>query len=694
MTDEDNSLYFANKSAEETSAILLTRAHAWYNELNYNGYLDKVRTMWAAYHGAYFNDFDNGHSVNFSGEQGELVNIAVNHIRNLATNMLVMITATRPALQARANNTDHKSVIQTKLANGLLDYYLREKRLEVYLKKAVEYAIVLGSGYIKLEWNATSGQIYDYTDDEPEYEKNDVTGAIEPKIDDEGNPVVKPGIPIYEGDLDFTNLSPFDVVFDSNREDQRHDWVLCRTFKNRYDLVAKYPELKDKILAVNTKDLKTSYISSFSYDKTDLIPVYEFYHRRSEAIPDGRYLLFVSGDAVLLDSPMPYRDLPVYRISPADILGTPFGYTPLFDVLPIQDAINSLYSTILTNQNAFGVQNILIPRGADVSISELSGGLNIVEANMQAGPITPLNLTQTPPEVFNFLTMLERVAETITGINSVARGNPESSLKSGTALALVQSMALQYMSGLQQSYVQLIEDVGTGIINTLRDFAEVPRIAMITGIRNRSRMKEFTGDDLSNVNRVTVDIGNPLARTTAGKVQMAEQMLQMGLITTPEQYELVLSTGQLDLLTENTESELLTIIKENEYLIEGKPIIAVITDDHAKHIKQHKAVLADPDLRMDPDLVQRTTGHIQEHINLLRTVDPDLLAIIGEKPLGPPGGSPANQQQQNVPNSSMQGQVPQTMSGQQPPMPNQPNMPSPPAPFNNLPVLAQDLIPQ
>ena len=52
--------------------------------------------------------------------------------------------------------------------------------------------------------------------------------------------------------------------------------------------------------------------------------------------------------------------------------------------------------------------------------------------------------------------------ETLSGVNSVARGNPEASLQSGTALAMVQSQALQFMSGLQQSYIQLIEDVGTG----------------------------------------------------------------------------------------------------------------------------------------------------------------------------------------------------------------------------------------
>jgi hypothetical protein len=69
----------------------------------------------------------------------------------------------------------------------------------------------------------------------------------------------------------------------------------------------------------------------------------------------------------------------VYCIAPAYYLGTPFAYTPMFDLLGLQDAVNSLYSTVLTNQTAFGVQNILVPQGSNISISELSGNLNETE---------------------------------------------------------------------------------------------------------------------------------------------------------------------------------------------------------------------------------------------------------------------------------------------------------------------------
>lgn len=651
---QSDGIYFAAKEAEKTATVLLSKANAWYNQLYNNGYLDRVREMWMAYHGAYYTGPSGSHRVSFGGEQGELVNLAINHIRNIAQHILTMITSNRPAFQARATNTDPKSLIQAKLANDLLDYYMREKRLEKYLRIAVEYAVVLGSGFVKMDWNATSGQQYD--------------------INEEIN------TPIYEGDVEFSNLSPYDVVFDTSKESStEHDWVLCRTFKNKFDLAAKYPEFGDQIKTLETKSQMMRYrMELVSFEETDDIPVYEFYHKRTESMPDGRYLLFLSANITLLDSPMPYRQLPVFRIAPSDILGTPYGYTPMFDLLPIQDAVNSLYSTILTNQYTFGVQNIYVPRQADVQMKSLEGGLNIIEGNAGAGKPEPLNFTQTPAEVFQFLRMLETQMETISGVNSVARGNPEASLKSGTALALVQSMALQFISGLQQQYVHLLEDVGTGLINMLKDFAAVPRIAMIAGEANKYYVEqEFTGDDLSQVNRVLVDVGNPMSKTTAGKLQMATELIQYGIVKTPEEYFTILNTGQINAMTDGVQNEIFGARKENQMMAKGIKVPALAIDQHVLHIKEHRNSISDPELRQNMDLVENVMGHILEHVELLRSVDPNLLMILGEQPIPPAGGTPANQPApQDMVNSS---QAPQAGMEGPPPgpgdMPNMPNMP-------------------
>jgi hypothetical protein len=621
-------IYFANKEASECASTLLVRADSFYNALTSNQYVEKLYNMWRAYHGAYADYLGSGHRVVFTGEQGELVNIPINHFRNLAQHILAMITANRPVMETRAINTDYKSYAQTILANGVLDYYMREKGLEDAIKKACELSIVLGAGFIKLAWNATGGDVYEVDPDTQE--------------------------PIYEGELEFQNLTPLDVVFDGTKENyQENEWVLCRTFKNRYDLIAKYPDLKDKILAVPSKMQSNIYrLAVWSNDDTDDIPVYEFYHKSTEAVPEGRYMQFLSAEATLIDTKMPYRNMPVFRVAPSDILGTPYGYSPMFDVFPIQEGINSLYGTIMTNQNAFGVQNIYVPRGADIAVGGLSGGLNLIEANAKPEPI---NLTQTPPEVFKFLDMLIQASETISGVNSVVRGNPEASLKSGTALALVQSQALQFISGLQQSYVKLIENVGTSLINILKDFSKTPKLIKLVGKNNRPLMKEFTGDKIADINRVVVDMGNPLSKTIAGRVQMAEQMMQMKIIKDPMQYIQVMNTGRLEAIYEGDQAELLLIKSENEQMLDGEVPLVSPLDQHSLHIQEHRAVIADPDLRKNPSLVKTTMDHIEAHMNALRNTDPALLQMIGEQPQGPVGGSPASPDQQQPPQGALQG---------------------------------------
>lgn len=667
----NNTQYFAAQEADATAASLLKKSESFYNTMTANAYLKKLKQMYLAYHGVFDEESGNGgHDISFGGEQGELVNLPVNHFRNIADHMYTMITQNRPIMEARAINTDYKSLAQTYLANGILDYYMREKHLEDALKEAVKMSIVLGAGFIKLEWNATAGESVDVDDETGEF--------------------------IFEGELEFSNLSPFDVVFDGTKDSWKQDWVLCRSTKNRFDLIAKYPELEEQIRACPSRiDKEKINFSTFTNDDTDDIFIYEFYHKRTEALPDGRYILFVSADAVLMDAPMPYRTLPVFRISPANVMGTPYGYSPLFDLYPIQKCINAEYSAIMTNHNAFAVQNIFVPTGANITVEALEGGLNVIRGEAKPEPLNP---TETPAEVFKFLEMLIQSMETISGVNSVSRGNPEASLKSGNALALVQSMSLQFISGLQQSYVRLIEDVGTALISILKDFATTPKVVALVGKNNRPLLKEFTGEEISAINRVVVDVGNPLSRSIAGRVQMAEQMMQMGIIQNPNHYFQIMNTGRLDVAYEDEMDEMMSIRRENEFLMEGKPIIVSPLDKHSQHIQQHRSVLADPELRQDASLVKLVMDHIQEHLDALRNVDPALLGMIGEQQLPPPGMMPMDPNAPPPP----EGEAPPP--GESPlapePMPSGPEMaasvqapgiPTPPAPFENAPVTADQL---
>lgn len=651
-----DNVYFALKPGPDAAEVLLEKIDSWSMLINTTGYLDKLKASWRAYFGAYYTDASNGHQITFGGEQGELTQFPVNHYANLASHIITMTTSTRPAMDARAMNNDLKSGAQTKLANGILDYYLREKNLEQYLKQAVEHAVIMGAGFISLGWNATAGEIYDYMDDEQ-------TG--EPDLDR----------PIYEGDIEFRNHSPFDVVMDGTKENQQHDWYIIRSWKNRYDLAAKYPEWAEKLLGLQTKSEIERYtfgIKTLANEETDDVPIYEFYHKKTEAVPNGRYMLFCESDIVLQDIGLPYRVLPVFRIAYRELLGTPYGYTSMFDCLPLQEQLNALYSAVATNQNTSAVQNFWTKPNGGLIVSQLAGGMNLIESNDKPEVLT---LCSTPKEVFDFINIIKQDMETITGINSVARGDPQASLRTGAALALVQSQALQFISGLQESYVELIENVGSSIIRILQDYAKTPRLVAIVGKTNKTLLKQFQADDISNICRVYVDVGNPLAKTIAGRMELAQNMMQYGGLSDPKQIYQVMSTGVIQDMDDDVLGTLNLIKSENEALMDGEVPPVISFDQHKEHIDNHVKCLNDPELRKDAGLVQRVTKHIQDHIAALQNTNPELLQLLGQQPLpplalpGPPQGGPqpGPQGPMSPPQNGPMAQPPAGQQGQQVP---------------------------
>jgi hypothetical protein len=261
-------------------------------------------------------------------------------------------------------------------------------------------------------------------------------------------------------------------------------------------------------------------------------------------------------------------------------------------------------------------------------------------------------------------------------------------------------MSLQFISGLQHNYVKLIEGIGTSLINILKDYAKTPKTLSLVGKNNRPMLKEFTSDSIQDINRVIVTVGNPLARTTAGRVQMAEQMLQMGLIKNPQEYFQVMNTGAIETMYESDMNELLLIKRENEFMMEGKEVMADIWDTHQLHIMEHKGLLSDPELRMNPDLRALVSSHIEEHIDMLRNVSPDVLLMTGQQPIQAPpppqqGGAGGQMDQMMQPPSGMPPNPEDMITGQGNMGGQQlPNMPTPPAPFESLPVNPQDMVPQ
>lgn len=603
---------WATMPPEEIGQYLQHKVESYYNALNSSPYTMLLRNSYYTY---YDNLFNGGQTSNV-GTNGEFTMIGVNHFKNLLDHQKTIICQQRQEMTCLPINTDFQSLADVKVGNKLLDYYEHNKKMGKYIDRAVFHALLYGTGYSTVEWDASQGDEYTM----------DMASATNLKT----------------GDLVFANYTPFDCIIDLTKSSaEEHQWHIMRKWVNRFDLIAKFPQYEEEILALPNKNnvdgttIIMNMMMLATDDETDDVALYTFYHKKTDAVKEGRIVQFCSADLVLLSTPMPYRHYPVLRLSAGELEDTPFGYTTSFSLLQLQEMLNSLYSAAITNMESGAVNNIWVPDGCNITEPMVVGGNNYNVYNKEAGKPEVLELCKTPEEVFTMINMIKQDMNALSGISDVTRGQIPSANMSGSAMAYSNNMSLQFLNHLQQSRVFMQESQANLTISMLQDFADVPRNAAIAGKSNEAFMGEFSKKDLAGIDRVSAQTVNPAIKTPAGMAAVAQELLAAKLVNA-KQYLQLHATGEIETMYEGPSNELLLIKSENEDLMEGKQCIVSVMDDHLTHISEHRFVSSNPEVRKDPAKLQAVHDHILWHLKELASLPP-LIAQITNQPMNPPG---------------------------------------------------------
>lgn len=651
--------YWASLPAEQVGGEIQKRIDDFYHHLEASGLFRRIQKAYNSYYGISKSGFDSS-NISAGGKAGELKKIKISHYRSVLQTILNMTTKDPPTFSARAINSDSESMAQVKFSEGLLDYYKREKSLNAKLRDAAELALSMTEGWLVRDWNPALGQ--------------EVTADIES------------GRIVKGGDIDIHVKGPLDIAREVRRQDNKHEWIAIGHELNKWNVVALKPELTEVILNEDTYQEKR--LTLINYDKnnistpsSDLVRVWEFRHVITPAMPKGRRLFMLPGGRVFDDELWEWDSLMASSVAPSPLHMTAFSYTPAFDLLVIQDALDTLYSAAFTNQATFGVQNVWSRKGDGLTVTQLGTGLQHFQTLEM--PPQAINLTHTPPEIFSLINMFKQDLELLSGANSTVRGNPPEGVKAGNAMALLASQAIQFNSGFQESLYTLAEETATDIIRLTQKHATTERPAHITGRFNRTFVHQYSGKNISRIARVFVERVNPLSKTTAGKVQIADSYAQQGWIKHPSQYQQLLETGRMEPLTEGDFAEFISIKSENEKLLNGKYVQAIIFENHPLHIAEHRALLNTPEAKENPKLVAAVTQHILEHEILWPQLAQrsGLLAASGimPPPLPPPPGPAPMEQPPGAPAPSGPPDSPVDPAAANPPQGTPPvNMPTNP----------------
>lgn len=610
--------YFAAVPKDRLIGELNARRDAYYNWILVTGRLARWRIAYNTYYGQ--RGQHNSSFVTAGGDKGELSFLMSNEYRNLVRHLLVMTMQSRPSLETVSINTDAQSKASSYVAKGLIEYYRRDGKIDDNTYAAAEIALINDTGWVFNEWDKSLGQ----------------NAGADPST----------GTIVRQGDIKSRARTPLDVVIDFTKLDHHnHDWRMVRDAVNKFDLAAQYPEKADKITSI-TRDSVSDSIFRFGElalfytgDTSPDIDMWTFYHRKSPSMPRGRMVQMVD-DIILYDGPIPYRRLPGNRICPSEMILSAMGYSDTNDLLGLQDVMDALISSGVTNMTTCGVNNVWTKPSPNFDFEQLAQGFNLIESDERP---EVLQMNKLTPEWFSLVNFIVGRMEAISGVNSVARGNTQQQDLSGAAMALLQSMSIQFNTGLVKSVNKMVEDNGNDIIMLTQDFANEPKMGMIIGEKNKYMMKEYSGKDLAGIQRVYCRQSNPMKDTTSGRLTIIQEAAKtQGGLTKPEFAE-ILDTGNTDCLLEAGRNAKLSIDQENEALIRGEVPPVLFNDFHPNHIgiDGHGSILLSPESRKDPELLARVKQHMEDHLRVWQATDLNILRAYGIPPYIPPA-PPAN----------------------------------------------------
>ncbi|UJR78925.1 hypothetical protein [Sandaracinus amylolyticus] len=635
-----NDRYWAAETGDKLATQVASRYLEYLKDLDDKGMIGIWNQVASVYYG-----YDPGTDacatwVTEAGEAGEWLHLHVNEFASLVRHQLLLTTADKLAFEAKASNDSPEADAQAHLGNQVIRFYQHDGKLESLLVQACERMLLFGGGYLVQLWDAFAG---------PE-------SGIEyvAELDDNGDPLVEvvesDGIQVERpvmreriaraGDLRHRVYAPVDIARDlgcQTHEDSK--WFVVRERVDKFELAARYPEHATHILSRPSWEAdETSRYDGTTVQRkgqhTDQIHLLRLVHARSEVLPHGLEAL-VCGEKVLQAGPLAYRRIPVHPMVAQEVVGRAIGYSQNFHLLGLQSAYNAAVINGLTASDAGSIPKWAVAKGSDVEVEDLADGRIVYyKPNPQmpnSGAPMLLGTPQFSEASIQQAAFFQSSMQTQSGVNAVVRGQSEG--KSGADNALIQAQAIQYMNANVRAFQDCARSVGLGIIETLQSFATAERMLQVVGDDEAPAVELFTGEDLSDIRQVDVDMGNAAMRTMEGRRAIASELLERfpGKIT-PEQYLAFYSSGRLEPMYKSDAAQFRLIRGENAKLSKGIAQPVLVSDCHPDHVREHLAVLAAPSVRENQEITGTVLAHVAEHLRLWGGADPMIIAATGMMP--------------------------------------------------------------
>lgn len=610
----------------------------WFNEQAWLGVAYFAGRQWARFDG------ENGRLYDAPLEDGEVRRV-LNYIKPGVLSVVAKLTQHQPGWLVAPGTNDECDVEAARASDKLLEFEWYETGMRTKLPQIMLWATTTGIGIVRVGWDENLGDEYEEEKEGPgedgtegheaaegsEADPEEV-GQNEDESDGERAPKgKKTGAPTIAA------CSPFNTILDPGCVEQ--DLSDCRWIAEiRYlpldevrdgwangkyctaDAGASSDIYAEQLLRDLQKDA-----SSPSEYLADRVRVIYYYERPSRRHKKGLYIVCTSTVMLEANEELPCGELPFAVVRFDAVPGKLYGLGMVGSARDPQDIVNEQVCKRLQTVSLHAAPKWTAEEGSiDANAIDSSPGEVIM---FKRGFQRPMPVA--PPPISPEHERLEQAGidhiRQVTGVNEITQGVIPGGI-SGRAAQWMAELDATKLSLVSCEVEAMCAKLGMLILKFWHAYTPVARTLKVLGQNNRLEVLEFHASEIKSFD-VRVQPNSMRVRHPSTKREETLLAWQSGGYGDPKnpdavaQFRKDMEMGNLEYAQGNQEGESSYAKEENFAYSKGVESEPQPYEDHATHIREHKAQLMSVEFRNEPREVQAALQlHLAKHFKMQASI--------------------------------------------------------------------------
>lgn len=581
------------------------------------------------------------------------VKMVVNFIKQQCLTKYAKLVQSRPQAKAQPASDEVEDKQQAEVCDSILEYLWTADGSEAATKRALLWAIVCGTGILQASWNKETGSLLTYPETTLAEVPDPVTGETtqqEVPHPQAGQPVKdKNGEPVYLGDVEATEISPFEFYPQPLAKTiKQMSWCFTQTLRSPEYVMEHYGvEVEAKKVAPDSylEGQLASAIADQAVQARNGVLVKTFRQRSTKKYPEGRYVVYVD-DQILSQgaNPYPKAQIPFASFVDIPVPGRFWGDSLITSAIDPQRNLNKARSQVVENRNVMSNGRHYVPEGAldpGQEITNAPGEIvtyHVVPNAPEGGKPTQEKGSEVPESTWKDIQQsISEIRETM-GIHEVSNAGIPAGVSAARAIGFLQEQDDLRLGPTAQAYEDAISQFSQIKLRLAKQFYEEPRTVRIVGKNNSIKVVSFYKDDIPDDVDVRVETGSSLPKSRVARQNFVVDLWKEKLIQDPRVAVRMLELGDIEGLYDDVNRDVAQAERENEAMKVGDGRQAHDFDNHQVHVAEHNKFRKGEEYETADPVVQKLfADHVASHQQLMAASAPvSPLAALAGKAAGHP----------------------------------------------------------